>query len=75
MKQVSREEDYLVILLMKGKMYQFGEARMSVITSKKEVMVNPVEVICQYMDRLKRVRGNSKGFLFPDLRSTSNRAQ
>ena len=56
---------------MKGKTYQFGEARMFVITSKKAAVVIPVEVICQYMDRLEKVRGNSKGFLFPALRSTS----
>ena len=44
---------------------------MSVITFKKESAVNPVDIICQYMDRLKMVKGNSKGFLFPALRSTS----
>ena len=44
---------------------------MSVITFKKEAAVNPVDIICQYMDRLKMVRGNSKGFLFPALQSTS----
>ena len=49
----------------------FGETRMSVITSKKEAVVNSVDVICQYMDRLKMVKGNSKGLLFPALRSTS----
>ena len=34
-------------------------------------MVNPVDVICQYIDRLKMVKGNLKGFLFQALRSTS----
>ena len=41
------------------------------ITSKKEAVVNPVDVIFQYMDRLKRVKRNSKWFLFPALQSTS----
>ena len=71
MKQVSSEKDYLVVVFKKGRTYQFGEARMSVITSNKEAVVNPIEVICRYMDRLRMVRGNSKGFLFPALRSTS----
>ena len=44
---------------------------MSVITSKKNAVVNPVELICQYMDRLEMVRGNLKGFFFPALQSTS----
>ena len=69
-EQVSREGDNIVILFKKGKNYQHGEARMSVITSEKDAVVNPVNIICQYLDRLKGVTGNSKGFLFPALRST-----
>ena len=60
-----------MVLFKKGKTYQFGEARMSVITSKTEAVVNPVEVICRYMNRLEKVKGNSKGFLFTALRSTN----
>ena len=44
---------------------------MSVITSEKEAVVSPVDVICQFMDRLMMVKGNLKGFLFPALRSMS----
>ena len=58
-------------MVKKGKNNQIGKERMSVITSKKNAVVNPVEVICQSMDRLKKVRGNLKGFIFPALRSTS----
>ena len=69
-EQVSREGNNLVILFKKGKNYQFGEAWMSVISSKQEDGVNPVEVNCRYMDKLRKVKGNSRGFLFPALRSS-----
>ena len=72
MEQVTSERDYLIVTFKKGKTYQFGEARMSDITSRTEAAVNPVEVICCYMNRLKKVQGNSKGFLFPALRYTRN---
>ena len=71
MEQVTSQRDYLIVTFKKGKTYQFGEARMSIITSKTEAVVNPVEVICRYMNRLGKVQGNSKGFLFPALRSTN----
>ena len=71
MEQVTNKKDYLIVLFKKGKTYQFGEARMSVFTSKTEAVVNLVEGICQYMNRLEKVKGNSKGFLFPALRSTN----
>lgn len=70
LEQVSREGDNLVILFKKGKNFQFGEARMSVISGDKDAVINPVDVICQYMDRLREVKGNSSGLLFPALRST-----
>ena len=71
MEQVTSERDYLIDMFKKGKTYQFGEARMSVISSRTEAAVNPVEVICCYMNRLEKVKGNLKGFLLPALRSTN----
>ena len=70
-EQVTREQGNLLVLFGKGKNYQFGECRLSVVAGQPGAALDPVEVISEYMARLEEVTGNSKGFLFPALRSNA----
>ena len=68
--QVVKCQDDLAVNFLKGKNYQYGEARRSVIASQPGVL-NPVRVISAYMDRLAVVDKSLDGFLFPALRVTT----
>ena len=69
--QVKRCQGELKVIFRKGKTYQHGEARNSVIASQPGPL-NPVTVILMYMDRLAMVDKAVDGFLFPALRSTTS---
>ena len=64
--QISKNKDDLVVTFLKGKTYQVGEARCAVIAAQTGVL-NPVNVILAYMDRLQSVHKEANGFLFPTL--------
>ena len=68
--QVKKIQGDLLVTFKKGKNFQFGEARKSVIAGQPGPK-NPVTVILSYMDRLATVDKSVDGFLFPALRSTS----
>ena len=70
-EQVTREQGNLLVLFGKGKNFQYGESRLSVIAGQPGAALDPVEVISEYMARLEAVTGNTKGFLFPALRSNA----
>ena len=73
MSQVKRENGDLVILFAKGKTYQVGESRMSVIGGQPQLAINPVVVVQRYMDRLREEAGQSEdGLLFPAFRCTTS---
>ena len=73
MSQVKSENGDLVILFAKGKTYQFGESRMSVIGGQPQLAINPVVVVQSYMDRLREEAGQSEdGLLFPAFRCTTS---
>ena len=57
----------LVVVYPKGKQYQYGEARESVMLSQPGLEINPVEVVKIYMRRLSEL-GNVAGLLFPSFR-------
>ena len=68
--QVVRCQEDLAVNFLKGKNFQYGEARRSVIASQPGLL-NPVRVILAYMVRLAEVDKSSDGFLFPALRVTT----
>lgn len=71
--QVKTENGDLVISFEKGKTYQYGESRMSVIGGQPQLAINPVVVVQSYMDRLKKEAGQGKdGLLFPSFRCTTS---
>ena len=57
----------LVVVYPKGKQYQYGEARESVMLSQPGLEVNPVVVVKSYLRRLFEL-GNVGGLLFPSFR-------
>ena len=59
----------VVVTFAKGKTYQMGEARKSVIPggSQSKGMVSPISVIQAYLARLKNLGGNDGNWLFPGL--------
>ena len=63
---LEEEGDDLVVLFPKGKQYQFGEARESVILSQPHLDLNPVEILRHYLGRIKTF-SNVK-LLFPALK-------
>ena len=63
---LEEDGDDLVVLFPKGKQYQFGEARESVILSQPHLEFNPVEILRQYLGRIKTF-SNVK-WLFPALK-------
>ena len=69
--QVKKSQGDLLVTFKKGKNFQYGEARKSVIAGQPGPK-NPVSVILSYMDRLATVDKSIDGFLFPALRSTTN---
>ena len=71
MSQVKKIQGDLLVTFKKGKNFQYGEARKSVIAAQPGSK-NPVSVILSYMDRLATVDKSVDGFLFPALRSTTN---
>ena len=72
MSQITFEGSDLVVSFTKGKTYQYGEARSSVIAGQPQLAINPVEVVKQYVARLGRVQGQGEGgLLFPSFRCTS----
>ena len=68
--QVKLCQGDLIVTFKKGKNFQHGEARRSVIAGQPGSF-NPVTVILSYMERLGKVDKSPDGFLFPALRSTS----
>ena len=64
---VEEDGQDLLILFPKGKQYQFGEARMGVMTSQPQLAVNPVHVVKVYVQKLKTYPGAGE-VLFPTLR-------
>ena len=60
------DEDDLVVVFPKGKQYQFGEARESVVMNQPYLQFNPVAILKQYLVLIKRY-DNAK-WLFPALR-------
>ena len=70
LNQVYKEGGNLTVKFEKGKNYQWGQARVSVVSTHPNGPVNPVEVIDVYMNKVKQLKNNSKGFLFPALRSS-----
>ena len=63
---IVEEEDDLVVLFPKGKQYQFGEARESVILSQPQLKINPVVVLKSYIRRLRDF--SNVQWLFPSLK-------
>ena len=75
-EQVQEVGGDLVVVFKKGKTYQMGNARKSVIPSLQEVeaRLDPVQVIKVYMNRLTKMNGgNLSGWLFPALRVVQRR--
>ena len=70
--QISKDKGDLVVNFKKGKTYQFGEARKSVVAGQPGLL-NPVKVISIYTDRLKAVSKVADGLLFPALRSSAGK--
>ena len=68
--QVTKDKGDLLVKFAKGKTYQFGEARMSVVAGQTGPL-DPVKVISIYMDKLRAVDKSLYGRLFPALRSTA----
>ena len=68
--QISKDKGDLVVTFRKGKTYQFGEARQSVVAGQPGLL-NPVKVISAYTDRLKSVSKVADCLLFPALRSSA----
>ena len=64
---ILEEEEDLVVIYPKGKQYQYGEARESVMLSQPSLEVNPVEVVKEYLRRLSELH-NISGLLFPSFR-------
>ena len=69
--QVSKEGHNLLIMFEKGKTYQMGEARLSVMAGRPDTAFDPVKVVLAYIDRLSKTPGNKKGLLFPALHSSA----
>ena len=63
---VVEEDGSFVVNFPKGKQYQFGEARMSVILSQPQLPINPVIVLKQYLARLDAL--SKAKWLFPSLK-------
>ena len=64
---ILEEEGDMVVVYPKGKQYQYGEARESVMLSVPSMEVNPVEVVKIYLRRLSEL-SNVAGLLFPSFR-------
>ena len=64
---ILEEEGDMVVVFPKGKQYQYGEARESVMLSVPSMEVNPVEVVKIYLRRLSEL-DNVAGLLFPSFR-------
>ena len=69
MDEIFQQDNNLVIRFPKGKQYQHGEARDSVIAGDPSLSLNPVSVILVYKTRLEKVPGNESQLLFPALAS------
>lgn len=63
--------DDVVVTFCKGKTYQMGEARKSVMPggSQGQGEVSPVSVLKAFLTRLELLEGNEGSWLFPGLRS------
>ena len=68
--QIVKDKEDLIVTFKKGKTYQMGEARTSVLAGQPGLL-NPVKVISIYMDRLKAAHKLTDCFLFPALRSSA----
>ena len=66
--QMSKQGNHLHILFKKGKTYQFGENRSSVIADRPGKAFNPRVLLEEYWKRLNSAgRGESDDYLFPNL--------
>ena len=63
---LAEDDGDLVVIFPKGKQYQFGEARESVMMNQPYLRYNPVEILKYYLGVIKS-HGNAK-WLFPALR-------
>ena len=66
-KQVKVEGSGLVIDFLKGKQYQHGECRMSVMPAQDQLKIDPVQVVKTYTRRLKNMGAEDGSHLFPCL--------
>jgi integrase len=64
-RQVERRDGGLDVVFEKGKQYQFGEARVSSLPSQPHLPLDPVAVICAYIDRLVGLGAGADSWLFP----------
>ena len=69
--QVHEDEGNLIVLFAKGKSFQYGEIRMSVIMGDSTLVINPVHVITMYISRLEGVAGNKGVSCFQPSRHPS----
>lgn len=66
--QLVFEANHCVVTFKKGKTYQYGENRTSVIADKPGGTFNPRDILTTYLLRLKSEgRGEKEDFLFPNL--------
>ena len=70
---LEEEGDDLVVLFPKGKQYQFGEARESVILSQPHLDFNPVDILRHYLGRIKTF--NNCKWLFPALKCRGKKVE
>ena len=69
-EQLSIVEDGILVTFKKGKSYQFGENRHSVIADMPDLTLNPKKLLEEYLTRLKlEGKGGERDFLFPNLGS------
>ena len=67
LNHIDEDGQDLLILFPKGKQYQYGEARMGVMTNQPQLAVNPVDVVKVYLHQLKTYPGEGE-VLFPTLK-------
>jgi integrase len=63
--QVKEEDGKFVVDFLKGKQYQFGEARLSMMPGQPHLPVDPVAVLRAYLARLVGMGAGRDTWLFP----------
>jgi integrase len=72
--QVVLESGDFSINFLKGKQYQYGEARLGMMTSQPQLAINPVRVLQAFLERLRALGAGDESWLFPSLSSSVNSA-